>query len=97
MTFEERIDLCNRVNEGCELEDAIKQITCAASILSDFSYYEHEALLLIAENLCRGYVKNNLWARDCTWDDYNECPEDVYKYFTGGARKLTKKEFNNDL
>jgi hypothetical protein len=93
-TFYHRLEMCEAVNEGCELEDAIKNITRAARILHAFDDFHSEMILLIAENLCRGYVKGLLWTRHCDWDDYNECDPEVYAHFTGGSRKLTEEEFN---
>ncbi len=93
-TFEERIKLCNEVYEGCEIEDAIKLITEAARILHAFEDYDCQILLITAERLCKKFVQDVLVQIDCDYDEYLElCSEEAYSYFTGGARKLTKEEF----
>lgn len=92
-TFEHRLAMCEAFEEGCELEDAVKSLTTAASILHAFDDFHSEMILLITEDLCRGHIEGHLLSGDCVWEEYNDYNPEVYAHFTGGAKKLTEEEF----
>jgi hypothetical protein len=93
--FQHRQDMCDKFAnfESTELGDAIGALTTASRVLYGISSdFEAEISLLLAENLCRRYVEH-LRSRQCDWDEYNEFPEDLFSYFLGGAKKLTKEKY----
>jgi len=92
--FNHRIEMCNGVHEGSEIEDIIKNLTKTARMLHAFEDHYCQIVLVIAEKLCTEYVKDVLWTRQCDWEEYCEgCSDEVYAHFTGGAKKLTQEEF----
>ena len=94
-TFDYRLIMCEYMAEfeGTELGDALRSLCCAASILNAWCDYHNEATLLLAEDLCRNYVKNVFVARQCDWEEYKEIDPNVLAHFGGGASKLSEKEF----
>jgi hypothetical protein len=95
-TFEHRLAMCEKVaiNEGTELGDILTALNQAARSLRAFNDIYSEMVLLISEKLCTEYIKDYIWAKQCDWEEYDECNPEVYAHFTGGARKLTYEEFH---
>lgn len=95
MTATERIALCAKFaqHEGTEIGDAVGNLATGARILNGLSDDHHMELVLLAmENICRLHIT---WLRDESpdYETYEEMPKDVFAYFTGGARKLTRQEW----
>lgn len=94
--FDYRIKMCDGVHEGTEIEDIVKNLTRTARMLHAFEDHDCQILLVIAERLCQEYVRETLLARQCDWEEYEEaCNDEVYTYFSGGAKKFTEEEFEN--
>jgi hypothetical protein len=95
--FDHRVAMCEGVHEGSEIEDIIKNLARTARMLHAFEDHFCEIVLVIAEKLCTDYIKDVLRARQCDWDEYVEtCTDEVFAHFTGGARKLSQKEFEHE-
>ncbi len=93
--FDRRIEMCNGVHEGTEIEDIIKNLTRTARMLHAFEDYDCQILLVIAERMCSEYIREEILCRHCDWDTYVECCSDeVFAHFTGGAKKVTKEQFD---
>jgi hypothetical protein len=93
--FDRRIEMCNGVNEGTEIENIVKNLTRTARMLYAFENHYCQIVLVIAEKLCTDYIKDCILSRQCDWDEYNEsCSDEVFAHFSGGAKKLTKEEFD---
>lgn len=95
MTFNERLEMCKNVEEGCELGELFTSlhgsVRAALSASDDFTA---ELLLVILENIIRTYVRDILLSRYCDWEEYKygATPE-AFTYFSGGAKKMTEEEF----
>ncbi len=95
-TINHRIEMCEAFEEGCELEDAVRSLIKGVRILRAWDDFHSEVILLHIEQLCRDYC-THLRDRQVDWEEYNEFPEEVYKHFLGGARKLTQMEYHGEV
>ncbi len=96
INFDRRIEMCNGVHEGTEIEDIIKNLTRTARMLHAFEDYDCQILLVIAERMCADYIRNEILSRQCDWDEYVEsCSDEVFTHFTGGATKMTEDQFES--
>jgi len=92
--FDYRVEMCNSVHEGCELEDIIHNLTKAAKALHAFEDHYCQIVLIIAEKLCTEYIRDTIQMRQCDWEEYSEsCSDEVFSHFTGGAKKFTQEAF----
>lgn len=87
--------MCEAFVEGSEIGDCVETLCSAIRCMSGISL-DHEAqlVLLAAENVCRNFIEY-LRTEGDSYEEYEEFPEEVFKHFTDGARKLTQEEFEN--
>lgn len=97
MNINDQIELYYRFNEGTELEDAVQSLTLAASTLSGINQDDKaEIILIIVRMLISEYI-DYLRFSCLSWEDYKVIDDELFKYITGGANKLTKDEYENHI
>ncbi len=89
----DKYELYEKFNEGSELGDAVSALLNAGHTLSGIGC-DHELALvtLTVEKLMRDYMEMAR-NREFDWEEYEDINENLYAYLLGGARKLTKEEY----
>lgn len=94
MKLRERLEICEKFVEGSEIGDCVTAMCRAIRQLLGISAdHEAELVLLACEHMCRNYVDYLRTNKD-DYEEYRDFPVEVFKYFTGGANKLTEEEYN---
>lgn len=95
IVFLNRIQMCNDFRSSSEIEQSVRNLVSAATILEKLGSYDAETVLEMAESLCYKHVL--YLQQECeSWEEYEAFPAEVFKYFTGGCNKLTKAEWEID-
>ena len=95
MNISKKIQLYERFNEGTELEDAVKKLLQAASILNGISAdHELSLVMLVVEKLIRDYMAEAR-NRNVEWEEYEEIDPELYSFMLGGAQKLTRAQYES--
>ena len=82
----QRMAMVEAFEEGCELEDLVRQVGETAQALTDLGHDDDgEVVLKIAEYLCKDYCE---WLRD-EGEDWQiaDFPGEVFKHFMNGEAK----------
>lgn len=91
--FKKRIEMCSKFSEGSEIEDAVICLIDAARTLYGIGDTTNLQLALIAaESLIEDYIKF-LRFEYKDWESYNWLDDEMFTFYTGGAKKLTEAEY----
>ena len=87
-----RIEYLAKFNEGTEIGDIVREAAVLARMLLD-DRPNCIRVILVAEDYARLHCEE-LKHRGCSWEEYDEFDSDCYTWFLGGAKKLTKEQFD---
>ena len=93
MTTSEKLNLYSKFTEGCELEDAVHNLICGASVLNGINCdHETQLVVLVIHKLIYDSIDWYMTSEQ-DWDSYSEINPELYSFMRNGARKLTEEEY----